>query len=157
MSNTKIQDLFEKALLEEEFTPNRVRPKRRRIDPAADKESFEQSLDNDTDPADFETEGFKEGASPEDLTAKIVGTLKGKVDRIEEMVSELNGTSSEGGSLNSYLASIDKADSVGSELSGKLRPVITKATIAIRTVQENLNAIIGASPALERKIAALTG
>ena len=145
-ASTTIEELFEKTINEAEGD----RPFRSRIDRGEDRRDFEQTLDPESSPSDFDTEG--NGFDVDVATNEIVAEMYDRIDSVEEMVKSLNDPNSDQ-SLNRFLARVDKTDSIGSGLSDKLSKLILKGANAISEIKNTIENVLGREEVILKKIA----
>ena len=156
MANEKIKEGFERALLLEVEDVQSLygdgNESRSEIDPASDRRAFEDDLDRGSEASDFDTDGQEIDVT--EAQARVIDALYDHVDKVESMINGLNDPRDEN-SLNRFLAKIERPDSVGAGLSEKLTKHITKASIAIATLKEELRSVLGREEVINRKLEAV--
>ena len=162
---TPIQSLFKKQLLSEDFDtdmdtdPQDDAPqfgdmgddKSSEFDdfPSSDTDSFEDGLDPDTNPRDFDTEGL--GFDAEATDVENFSEVYNKVFEIKDLMASLIDPSNPE-NLTRLLANFDRKDSIGEGLLQKLVQPIRKATDSLASVTNQLDIIASSEEALARKI-----
>jgi len=107
--------------------------------PEGDKESFDKSVEPDTDPKQFDTQGV----SP-DVTSETINSIKEWSNKLDEFASFLNDPSTE--SLHKILADGDRTGSLLRGVTRKASDSITRIAGEIEKLKEILNTYIITAP-----------
>ena len=153
MSN-KVKGLFSQHLLNER-DDTVFKDREQTNGPPEDIESgegFEDTLDQGSDPSDFEVEdlGFDESEVASDNFAQIYQ----KVDTITKFYSELLDPSNEN-NLTRLLAIGDRNDSITNGALQKLQKPILNTAKASQEIKAVLDQIASAEPSLRKKVEAM--
>jgi hypothetical protein len=107
--------------------------------PDGDKQAFDQSLEADTDPKQFDTQGV----SP-DVTSETINSIKEWSIKLDEFASFLNDPSTE--SLHKILSDGDRTGSLLRGVTRKASDSITRIAGEIEKLKEILNTYIITAP-----------
>jgi len=108
--------------------------------PEKNKEDFEKSLSQETDPSNFETEGL----SPE-ITQQNITQIKTWADKLDEFANFLNDPD-KGTSLHRILADSDRPGSLLRGVTRKASDSITRIAGEVEKLKEVLNTFIITAP-----------
>lgn len=152
MSN-KVKGLFSQHLLNEEDSS--VFKNREKVGPPSDikgDEGFEDTLDQGTDPADFEVEDL--GFDEKDEMEKIILDIYKKNEMFNDFYEELVGPNNEN-NLTRLLALSDRSDSIANGTLQKLQKPILNGVKATQEIKAVLDQMASAEPSLRKKVEAL--
>lgn len=107
--------------------------------PEGDKKAFDDSLQPDTDPKEFDTQGV----SP-DITSQTINSIKEWSAKLDEFASFINDPTSE--SLHKILADGDRAGSLLRGVTRKASDSITRIAGEVEKLKEILNTYIITAP-----------
>jgi hypothetical protein len=140
------QDEDANAVLDQaEKTPSNASPENDssktpdKFTPEGDKEAFNNSMEAETDPSKFDTEGV----SP-NLTSDTINSIKQWSDKLGEFAEFLNDPSTD--SLHKILADGDRAGSLLRGVTRKASDSITRIAGEVEKLKEILNTYIITAP-----------
>jgi hypothetical protein len=107
--------------------------------PEGDKEAFDQSLEPQTDPNDFETEGV-----PPEMTSETINKIQEWSSKLNEFAEFLNDPTTN--SLHKILADGDRAGSLLRGVTRKASDSITRIAGEVEKLKEILNTYIITAP-----------
>jgi hypothetical protein len=152
MSN-KVKSLFSQHLLSER--DDSVFKDRERGGPPEDMgsgEGFEDSLDPDSTPSDFEIEDL--GFDESDEMEKIILNIYKKNEMFSKFYEELVGPNNES-NLTRLLALSDRSDSIANGALQQLKKPILNGVKATQEIKAVLDQMASAEPSLRKKVEAL--
>jgi hypothetical protein len=107
--------------------------------PEDNKQAFDQSLEADTDPTQFETDGI-----PPEVTSDTIGQIQEWSSKLDEFAGFLNDPQTE--SLHKILADGDRAGSLLRGVTRKASDSITRIAGEVEKLKEILNTYIITAP-----------